>query len=135
VIPNIKPSQVYPLAGAIIPQSVAASATATTGFIQVPPGSKWAAADLYAAIGQGGAPVQLDLLQATKADGTGQKPLLTAAAVVTGSGGVTQGEANLDALVDANNGYRFVAAVVTNTGGAAALVAAGLKFGPNAYAA
>jgi hypothetical protein len=122
------------LAGVIIPQSVAAQATATTGFIQVPPGSKWAAVDLYAAIGQGGSPVQLDLLQATKADGTGSKPLQLAAAVVSSPGGVTQGEANLDQLIDANNGYRFVAAQVTN-GTTAAQVAAGLKFGPNAYAA
>lgn len=133
MIPNIKPSKVYPVAGQAGPISVAAAGNAATSWVQVPAGSKWAIAELLNGV-LGGGSEQVDLEQATSSGGAGAKALVTNAVTNAVNNTASQVEANLDQVLDVAGGFNYVRAKVTNTGGTGALVSIALKFGPNAYA-
>ena len=137
MIPNMKPSQMYPNAGpanAIFPQSLAAAASVTSQFVQLPVGARWAIVSLLTGA-LGGGSEQVDLLQATSAGGAGSKALMTNLRTSAVNNQQFDDEVNLDSALDVNNGFIFVAVKVTNTGGTGAQVAARFAFGPNMYAA
>ena len=134
MIANRKPSQIYPGAGAIAPQSVAAAGNATTGgtYLAVPPHTKWAIVrTLCGALGGGSE--QVDVLQATSSAGAGSKALVTNLRTAAVNNTQFDDEVNLDSLLDINNGFAFLQAKITNTGGTGALVAAHVAFGPNEF--
>jgi len=134
MIPNIRPSVVYPIAGAIAPQSVAAAASVNTGWVKVAPGSKWAIAQLLAGA-LGGGSVQVDVLQAQDGAGTGSKAAVTNLFTNATNNTQTDGEINVETTLDINNGFSYVQVKATNTGGTGALISVGLRFGPNEFAA
>jgi hypothetical protein len=129
--PNVKPSLGYPVAGKVPPQSLAAAASANTGWIQIPMDSKWAMVQLLTGV-LGGGSEQVDLQQATDAVGTGAKALQTAAIIDAVNNDTQDYEANLDMLLDFANNFSYIRALVTNTGGTGALVSLALRFGPTA---
>ena len=134
MIANRKPSSVYPVAGAIPPQSVAAAGNATTGgtYLAVPAGAKWAIVrTLCGALGGGSE--QVDVLQATSTGGAGSKALVTNLRTAAGNNTQFDDEINLDSLLDINNGFAFIQVKITNTGGTGALIAAHVAFGPNEF--
>jgi hypothetical protein len=140
MIPNVKPSQLYPgtglnsAIGHVPPQSLAAAGIGTGPWIAVTPGAKWLIVALLSGA-LGGGSEQVDIEQATSAAGAGAKALATAAiSAQTVNNRVDETEVSLD-LLDINNGFAFVRAKVTNTGGTGALVALSVKQGPNPYAA
>ena len=136
MIPNVRPSQLYPnagLANAVFPQSVAAAGTAATPWVAVPIGSRWMRTLLLlGALGAGSE--QLDYEQATSVGGAGAKALKTNVRTSAVNSQQFDDEVDLDSNLDINNGFNFVRAKVTNTGGTGALVAIGLGFGPNEFA-
>jgi hypothetical protein len=135
MIPNVKPSQVYPVAGGINPQSVAAAGNATTGatYLAVPAGAKWLI--VHTVTGAlGGGSEQVDVLQATSSAGAGSKALVTNLRTTAANNSQFDDEVNLDTLLDINNGFAFIQVKITNTGGTGALVAARAAFGPNEFA-
>lgn len=134
MIPNVKPSQLYPVAVAVQPQSVAAAGVVTTAYVKVPANSKWlAVATLCGALGGGSE--QVDVLQATDTSGTGSKALVTNLRTNAVNNTDTDDDVNLDTLMDINNGFNCVAVKITNTGGTGALVAVRAAFGPAAFLA
>jgi hypothetical protein len=138
MIPNVRPSQLYPVKGAVSPQSVAKNTPVTSGatWIAVPPGSKWLKLTLL--IGSaGGCAVTVDTLQATAAAGTGSKALVSALIVsATTDTQQIQAEVNLDATLDVAGGFGFVQVKATtdNVGAGPALLAVSAEFGPNEFA-
>ena len=134
MIANRKPSQIYPVAGAIAPQSVAAAGNATTGatWLAIPPHTKWAIVrTLCGALGGGSE--QVDVLQATSSAGAGSKALITNLRTAAANNTQFDDEINLDSLLDINNGFAFIQVKVTITGGTGSLVAAHVAFGPNEF--
>jgi hypothetical protein len=138
MIPNVKPSQLYPVKGAVNPQSVAKNGNATSGatYIAVPAGSKWLKVTLFTG-SVGTCVVTVDTLQATSAAGAGSKALSSALIVGGGTDNQQlQAEVNLDATLDVNGGFAFiqVKATVDNVGAGPALLAVEVAFGPNEFA-
>jgi hypothetical protein len=135
MIPNVKPSQMYPNAGAgngVFPQSLAAAAAVTGPYVQVPPGAKWAIVRLLTgALGAGSE--QVDVLQAQSAAGLNAKALATNIRTSAVNNQQFDDEVNIDLSLDINNGFNFIAVKVTNTGGTGALVAVNFAFGPNEF--
>jgi hypothetical protein len=129
-----KPSSVYPVAGAIPPQSVAAAGNATTGatYLAIPICSKWLLVRLITGA-LGGGSEQVDVLQAKDTAGTGSKPLVTGLRITAVNNTQFDDEINIDSLLDTNNGFAFIQVKITNTGGTGALVAAHVAFGPNEF--
>jgi len=132
----IVPSVQFPTKGAINPQSIAAAGNATSGatWLDARDGSKWASIRaLFGALGGGS--VQIDLLQATDAAGTGSKALVTNA--ITGTVNNSQQQADVDLIktLDTNNGYGFIQVKATNTGGTGALVGVDVILGPPRFLA
>jgi hypothetical protein len=135
MIANVKPSKIFPNAGAaaaIFPQSIAAAGNAVTPWVQVPVGAKWAIVRLWTGA-LGGGSEQVDLEQATSAGGAGAKALATNVRTSAVNNQQFDDELNIDSTLDINNGFNFIRAKVTNTGGTGALVAVGLAFGPNEF--
>lgn len=132
-IPSTKPSVIFPTKAAIPPQSIAAAGTADTGWVQVPPGSKWLSVALNTGA-LGGGSEQVDVLQAQDNSGTGSKALVTNLITEAGNNKTDDGDVDLDTM-DINNGFSYVKVRVTNTGGTGALVGLGAKFGPAPLAA
>lgn len=139
MIPNIKPSQVYPFLGAIAPQSLATAAANTGGtYLLIPPGSKWLIVRLLTGAGAGS--VALTANQAKTSGGGSTKALtLTDVAaqpttgILTGQP-ITDFEFNLDAgALDVAGGFNYVQLVLTTTG--TLIVGAEVATGPNPYAA
>lgn len=133
MIPNIDPSQIYPVKAQINPQSIAAAGNATSAWTQVPVNSKW----LYVVLNAGalgGGSEQIDVLQATSSGGANSKALSTGLiSAVTTNNGTTTAVLDLEKNMDINNGFNFVQIKVTNTGGTGALVGASAIFGPAAF--
>jgi hypothetical protein len=120
MIPNVKPSIIYPLKDKVAPQSIAAAGTAQTGWIDCSTGN-WLKLVLLVGAGAGTAAVSLD--QATTAAGAGSKVLATAAQVgITAQGtGTVEADYDLHNNLDINGGFAFVRATVTVAGGAGTL--------------
>lgn len=117
MLPNIAPSQQFPVAGSIAPQSLA-STTATTGgtYIRVPVGSKWI--HLRLSCGAGAGSVAITAAQATAAAGTGTKAMTltpTISGILTASG-VTTYEFSVDSHLDVNGGFNYLQFTATTTG-------------------
>src|SRR6266511_2992251 len=75
---NRKPSKVYAVKEQVVPQSVAAAATVTSGWIAVV-NAKWL--KLLALVGAGAGTLAVKVEQATTIGGAGAKDLATAAQV------------------------------------------------------
>jgi hypothetical protein len=138
MIPNVKPSQLYPVKGAVNPQSVAKNTAVNSGatYLTVPPGAKWLKLTLITGT-QGGCVITVAVNQATAAAGTGSKSL--AAALIVSSTTDTeqlQAEVNLDQALDVNGGFAFVQVTATtdNVGAGPALLGVSIEFGPNEFA-
>src|SRR4051812_5037262 len=99
MLPNVKPSQLYPIAGAVQPQSVAAAGSVNTGWLKVPAASKWLVAQLLCGV-LGGGSVQVDVEQATDNAGTGAKALVTNLRTNAVNNTDTDDEVNLDTNLD-----------------------------------
>lgn len=135
MIPNVRPSQIYPnagLANAVFPQSIAAAGNAVTPWVAVPAGARWMKTVLLTGV-LGGGSEQLDYEQATSVAGAGAKALKTNQRTSAVNSQQFDDEIDLDSNLDINNGFNFVRAKVTNTGGTGALVAISLAFGPNEF--
>ncbi len=129
---NFKPSKVYPYKGQIAPQSVAAAGNVTGNWIDASQ-CRWLSGTLL--VGAGGGTVALKIEQATSAAGAGAKDLYTAAQLgITAQGvGQVQFDAQLDCNLDVANGFRWVRANATVTGGTGTLVSVGLIGGPSEF--
>lgn len=134
MIPNIKPSKLYSAKDEVLPQSAAAAATLTSGWIDAA-SMKWL--KILALVGAGAGTVAIKVEQATTAAGAGVKDLYTAEQV-----GITalataakraQADVALDANLDVNNAFRYVRISLTVTGGAGTLVSASAEVGPVPY--
>lgn len=117
MLPNILPSQQFPVAGAIAPQSLA-STTATTGstYLRVPVGSKWI--HLRLNLGAGAGSVAITAAQATAAAGTGTKSMTltpTITGIVTASA-LTVYDFSVDTHLDVANGFYYLQFTATTTG-------------------
>lgn len=134
MIPNVKPSVIYPLAGNIAPQSVAAAASVSTGWVDAL-NNKWASLSVLIGAGAGTAAVKLE--QATSSGGAGVKDLLTAAQLgITAQGtGQAQADGDLPDNLDIAGGFRWIRATLTMTGGAGTLAAVTMDIGPAAWEA
>jgi hypothetical protein len=136
MIPNVKPSQLYPVKGAVSPQSVAKNTSVNSGYIAIPAGSKWLKITLL--IGSaGGAATTVDTEQATTIGGAGVKALVSALIVsATTDTQQIQAEVNLDQSLDVTGGFAFirVKATTDNVGAGPSLVAVAVEFGPNEFA-
>ncbi len=132
MIPNVKPSKVYPNAGSVPPQSLA-TAAANTGatYLEVPAGSKWV--HLRLACGAGAGTVAVTAKQATAADGTGTKAMALSPAIagVDTTTPLTTYEFDIDLTIDVANAFAFVQFICTTTG--TLIVGLDVSFGPNAY--
>jgi hypothetical protein len=93
MIPNVKPSIIYPLKDKVAPQSIAAAGTAQTALARLLDGQLAEAHQLLVGAGAGTAAVSLD--QATTAAGAGAKALATAAQVGITAQGTGTVEADL----------------------------------------
>jgi hypothetical protein len=132
MIPNVRPSKVYPYAAQIAPQSVAAAATVASG---------WAAASsnawlsLLLLVGAGAGTFAMKVEQATSSGGAGAKDLVTAAnlGVTAQETGQAQVDVQLGANLDIDNGFAYVRVSLTCTGGAGTLAAVAATLGPAAY--
>jgi hypothetical protein len=134
MIPNVKPSKLYPSKTSIAPQSVAAAATITSGWIDTA-GYAWA--KIASLVGAGAGTFAVKLEQATSAAGGGAKDLATAASLgitAQATGTASQADAQLGAQgVDVDNGFRYIRASATCAGGAGTLYALELELGPEPY--
>lgn len=132
MIPNVKPSKIFPAAGSIAPQSLV-SAAATTGgtYIQVPAGSKWMHLRLLCGAGAGS--VAVTAAQATSSAGAGTKAATLSPAItgVVTATPLTTYEYNVETLLDAAGGFNFVQLTATTTG--TLIVGLDVSFGPAAY--
>lgn len=134
---NRAPSQVYPGAYAqnITPQSVAAAATVTGGWVEVAQ-NKWAA--ITSIVGAGAGTLAVKVEQATSSGGAGAKDLITAANLgINGQAATTevQADLNLDSVMDVDGGFTHIRLSGTVTGGSGTLVAVVLELGPAAIQA
>jgi hypothetical protein len=133
--PNEKPSTVYVVKGAIAAQSVAASATVTSGWIDVGQ-NKWAKILSVAGAGAGTFAVKLE--QANTSGGGAAKDLITAANLgITAQANSTnvQADGNIDANLDLDGGFRWIRVSSLCSGGAGTLQAVSLELGPAVYQA
>lgn len=127
---NRKPSVQYPVKAAIAPQSVAAAATVTSGWVAIGT-AKWA--KLLSILGAGAGTAAVKLEQATTVGGANAKDLATAAQVgITAQAASTQAQSDVDITqyLDVDGGFGFVRASLTMTGGAGTFAAVGLELGP-----
>jgi hypothetical protein len=126
MLPNYVPSQVFKLVGFVVPASVAAAATVTSGWVSCADVT-WA--KINAIVGAGGGTVALKLEQAQDSSGTGVKDLLTAAqlSVTTLAAGMVQADGNVPNHIDIQNGFGFMRLNIVVTGGSGTVVAATLE--------
>lgn len=130
--PNVKPAQLYPNADKIVPQSVAASATVTSGWVSAAE-VKWAHVTAISGAGAGTFAVKLE--QATSSGGAGAKDLATAATLgVTALAASTVAVVDYDVAtnIDVDNSFAYFRASATCTGGSGTLFALALDKGPAA---
>lgn len=132
--PNVKPSKLYPNKGQIAPQSVAAAATVTSGWIDA---SNYAWAKLAILVGAGAGTFALKLEQATSSGGAGAKDLYTAAqlGVTVLATGQAQADAQLGPALDVDNAFRWIRASATCAGGAGTLASVTVELGPDPFLA
>ena len=129
---NVKPSVAYPAtyASAIAPQSVAAAATVTGGWISAKE-VKWAKLIVLSGAGAGTFAVKLE--QATSSGGAGAKDLATAATLgvtAQATGVLSQVDYNVADNIDTDNSFAFIRVSATCTGGSGTLGAVSLELGP-----
>ncbi len=132
--PNVKPSIQYPYKAQVAPQSMAAAATATSGWIAVGT-AKWA--KILALVGAGAGTLAVKLEQATSSGGAGAKDLATAAqtGITALATGAAQADVSIDQYLDVDGGFGFIRLSGTMTGGAGTLASASLELGPAAWQA
>jgi len=126
---NRKPSVQYPYKAQVAPQSMAAAATATSGWVAIGT-AKWAA--LCALVGAGAGTLAVKLEQATSSGGAGAKDLATAAQVgITAlATGAALADVDLTQYMDVDNAFTHVRISATMTGGAGTLASVALALGP-----
>ena len=135
MIPNIKPSAVYPIKGGINPQAIAAAGTQTSGWLDAKDGEWLKGTLLNGALG-GSTLTNLKVEQATSAAGAGAKDLVTNVVnALQVAGTHVQFEVQLANALDLDGGFRYVRVSVTNTGGTGALQAVACEIGPAPYMA
>lgn len=128
-------SDVVPIAanGQIPPQSVAASGTAQSGWVDVSAGINVLTTISVGALGGGS--VAASWQQATDSSGTGAKALSGfGTGTAMASNNKTQQIDNDPEVLDINNGFKFVQLTLTNTGGSGALLAADVRTASPRYA-
>ncbi len=125
-------SALVPVKGQISPQSVAAAGHANSDWVDASQGINILTEVTLGALGGGS--VALTFEQATSAGGAGGKAL---SAFTGGTSAVDNTKLEIDnapEAMDAENGFTFVRAVLTNTGGTGALVAATVHVASPRYA-
>lgn len=118
---KITASQV-PLKAKIAPQSVAAAAHVNSGWVDAGQCINILTEVNLGALGGGS--VALTFEQATSSGGAGAKALSTFTGAVSAVDNTTAEVDNAPEGLDADNGFQFVRAVLTVTGGSGSLVAA-----------
>jgi hypothetical protein len=115
-------SETAAVVAALDPQSVAAGASASTGWVPAKNFAAFLAVIAAGAIAAGGS-LDVKVQQAKAADGTGTKDVPNAAiTTLTNAGGGSGKQAIINTrsdLLDINNGFAFVRVTATATGGAA----------------
>ncbi len=132
---NRKPSEQYPIKAQVAPQSMAAAATATSGWVAIS-NNKWA--NIHAITGAGAGTLAVKVEQATTVGGAGAKDLATAAQVgITALAASSAADVDVDLTqyVDVDGGFGFIRISATMTGGAGTFAAVGLCLGPDAFQA
>lgn len=129
---NVKPSVLYPSAQAqcIAPQSVAAAATVTGGWVSAKE-TKWL--KIFASVGAGAGTLAVKVEQATSSGGAGAKDLATAATLGASSlaaSTILQVDYDVANNIDTTNSFAYVRLSATCTGGSGTLFAASLELGP-----
>ncbi len=133
---NIKPSQLYPVKDHILPQSVAAAASVSSGWIDA---SQQDWLSILALCGAGAGTVAIKVEQADSSVGGNAKDLYTAVQT-----GITvldttikkqQADLQLGANLDVDANFRWIRITATVTGGAGTLISAGAQLGPSRYLA
>jgi hypothetical protein len=131
---NRAPSKVQVVQSQIVPQSVAAAATVTSGWFAVKQNA-WL--KIISLVGAGAGTFAVKVEQATSSGGAGAKDLITAAnlgitAQATGTPAV-QADVKVDLNLDVDNAYAFVRLSATCTGGAGTLFGATIEAGPQMW--
>lgn len=130
MLPNVKPTKLYPIKTKVTAQSVAAAATVTSGWIPTAE-LDWLKITSIAGAGAGTFAVKVE--QATAVGGTGAKDMVTAAQTgITAQANSTEVEVDIRIAdyLDVDNAFNHVRLSVTCTGGAGSLYAAALFGGP-----
>lgn len=130
MIPNVKPSKLYPYKEQIAPQSVAAGATVTSGWFDA---AEAANLKIAALVGAGAGTFAVKVEQATSSGGAGAKDLV-ATGITALATGHAEADVALGAALDVDGAFRYVRVSATCTGGAGTLFSAQVEAGPATYA-
>jgi len=131
---NRKPSIEYAVKAQVVPQSVAAAGSASSGWVSVAQ-VKWA--KVLALVGAGGGTLAVKLEQATDSSGTSAKDLITAAnlgiTALDGTAKAAQADGDIPENIDVDNSFAYVRVTGTVTGGSGTIVSISLELGPQAF--